>query len=182
MPRAPVLVVVCPKTAPVGWWLASGEVPGDVGFACTAHPNDARSLQVLELVLRRGRRAVFVGDLDPLGLVQYLELARNLARRNARVRYGGLDDAWLASMRRAWNRTNGPEVVRIALDKDERRLLEKLDGAIDLERLVGPEATALLRGGHKIEIEGAANLAAYRPSHIRWALTYLRQLGARKSA
>ena len=73
-------------------------------------------------------------------------------------------------------------MVRIALDMDERRLLERLDGAIDLERLVGPEATALLRGGHKIEIEGAANLAAYRPSHIRWALTYLRQPGARKSA
>jgi hypothetical protein len=182
LPRAPTRVVICPKTAPVGWWLAAGGIPSDLGFACTAHPVDGRSLRILEQVLPLRSRAVFVGDLDPLAIVQYVELTRSLARRHGHLLYGGLDDAWMAAMRRDWAHAAGIEAIRIALDPDERRLLAKLDGAIDLERLVGPRSAALLRGGHKIELEAATNPVFYRDGYARWAFRYLSQVRSRKSA
>ena len=175
-------MVICPKTAPVGWWLAAGGVPDDLGFACTAQPNDARALRVLDRVLPRGSQPVFIGDLDPMGLVQYVELARNLARKKRRLVYGGLDDTWLAAMRRQLVRAQGLDVLRIALDRDELRLLARLDRAIDLDVLVGRDSAAMLRGGHKIEIEAATNPGLYRDGFGRWAFRYLRQVGSRKSA
>lgn len=176
LPRRPARVVICPKTAPVGWWLAAGGVPSDIGFACTSHPNDAGALRVLEQALPRTVPAVFVGDLDPLAIVQYLELARSFGRRKRPLLYGGVDDAWLAAMRGHWVRTNGVDAVRIPLDDDEGRLLAKLDRAIDLERLVGPESSALLRAGHKIELEGATNPVLYGDGFARWAFRHLRRV------
>jgi hypothetical protein len=175
-------VVICPKTAPVGWWLAAGGVPKDLGFACAAQPNDARALRVLDRVLPRGSQPVFIGDLDPMGLVHYVELARNLARKNRRLAYGGLDDRWLIGMRRQLARAQGLDTLRIPLDRDELRLLARLDRAIDLDGLVGRDSAAMLRGGHKIEIEAATNPVLYRDGFARWAFRHLRQVGARKSA
>ena len=182
LPRRPTRVVICPKTAPVGWWLAAGGVPRDLGFACSSHPNDAGALRVLEQALPRSARAVFVGDLDPLAIVQYLELARSFGRRKRSLPYGGLDDTWLAAMRGHWARANGVDAVRIPLDDDERRLLARLDRAIDLERLVGPQSSALLRAGHKIELEGATNPVLYGDGFARWTFGHLRGVTTRNSA
>jgi hypothetical protein len=85
-------------------------------------------------------------------------------------------------MRGHWARANGVDAVRVPLVDDERRLLAKLDGAIDLEGLLGPESAALLRDGHKVELEGATNPVLYGDGFARWAFGHLRRVTARKSA
>ena len=73
-------------------------------------------------------------------------------------------------------------MLRIALDRDELRLLARLVRAIDLDGLVGRDSAAMLRGGHKIEIEAATNPGLYRDGFGPWAFRYLRRVGPRKSA
>jgi len=52
----------------------------------------------------------------------------------------------------------------------------RLDDAIDLEGLVGRQSSEILRGGYKIELEGATNPHIYPPGHIRWIVRYLRTM------
>jgi hypothetical protein len=64
--------------------------------------------------------------------------------------------------------------VCIALNRHERSMLSKLEQAVDLERLVGLRSAALLRGGHKLEVEGASNPALYGRDHARRLMKRIR--------
>jgi len=99
-----------------------------------------------------------------------------LKMKGPALQYGGVDDAWLAAMSRSFKGRCRLESLRIHLARPEVTLLKRLDKAIDLERLVGPESCSMLRSGYKIEIEGAINPAFYRPSHLRWIFRHLRLL------
>ena len=97
-----------------------------------------------------------------------------LAGVGAPLLHGGVNDAWLDAMERASSQEGRLERLRIPLEKHEVRLLEKLDRAVDLEKLIGTRGFAMLHSGYKIEIEGATNPAIYRRSHARWVFKYLR--------
>ena len=167
------LVLICPKRQTIAWWLEVGALPGDVATFASSTPSEPRGLPLLRLLAGRAPVA-FIGDLDPPALVQFVETQRMAAPR-VRVAYAGIDDAWLelvevASLARGSRLTP----LLIALDPDERALLPKLERAIDLEALVGPRSAALLRGGHKLEIEGAANPQLYGREHFRRLMKLIR--------
>lgn len=109
----------------------------------------------------------FVGDLDPLDLTVFASLRvggsplRGRPRTAVPVVYCGIDDPWL---RLCEQRLGHRELrsVLIRQDPAERRLLTKLQTAgVDVDKLVGPRCAAILRGGLKLEIEGATNAVLY---------------------
>jgi hypothetical protein len=132
---------------------------------------------ILRPLYRLAAAAVFVGDMDPFSVVEYIETRRMLLASNGpTLLYGGLDDAWLAAIERSLKRGVRLTRVRIRLSRRETGLLRRIEGAIDLELLVGPRACSMLRSGYKIELEGATNPALYRKGHGRWVFRYLRSM------
>jgi hypothetical protein len=132
-------------------------------------------LPVLEALSRRASAVVFVGDMDPYSIVQYVETRSMLAEASVgSLVHGGVDSAWLDAIERALNDGRRFGSLRIRLARHERTLLRKLDGAVDLDGLLGHRGSSMLRDGYKIEIEGATNPSIYPPSHGRWIFKYLR--------
>jgi hypothetical protein len=166
------LVLVCPKSQPIAWWLESEGLPADLAMFVSRTPSDPRGLSLLESLAGRAPVA-FIGDLDPPALVQFVETQRMAASR-VRVVYAGIDDSWLDRVEACLPGSWRLERLLIALDADERALLPKLERAIDLERLVGPRSAALLRGGRKLEIEGATNPRLYGRDHFRRLIQLIR--------
>jgi hypothetical protein len=128
----------------------------------------------------------FVGDLDPLDLTVFASLQAGGAPLRARaapavqVTYAGIDDAWLCICERRL-RDRQLESVCIRQDATEKRLLAALERAgIDVQALVGPRCAALLRGGLKLEIEGASNAAFYGEDVMRELLPRLLRPVARR--
>jgi hypothetical protein len=177
MPISPKFLLLCPKSSPFQWWWADPRLPRDVGFICTPWLADAGSASVLAPLYRLARRAVFVGDLHPIALALYVEARRVAIGMNGPLlQYGGVNDAWLAAMSRSLKARWDVASLRIRLSRPENALLKRLDNAIDLEQLVGSEACSILRGGYKVEIEGAMNPALYRAGHGRWVFQHLRSV------
>jgi hypothetical protein len=115
--------------------------------------------------------------MDPVAVAQYLAARRMLREGNGpELVYGGMNDSWLAAIRRSVRRSLPEKALRIRLDKAETRLWARLDASMDLEQLLGPEACALLRSGYKVELEAASNPAILKPAHKRWVFSYLRSV------
>jgi hypothetical protein len=124
---------------------------------------------------RQSVATAFVGDLDPLAIVQYVETRRALrSPKGPSFLHGGINDAWLGAIRRSLKPPVRFEQIQIPLSQSEKTLLAQIDRALDLEGLVGRQSSEILRGGHKIELEGATNPRIYPPDHIRWIVRYLR--------
>jgi hypothetical protein len=180
-PQKCSFVVLSPKPEPWKEWLW-GAVPAGVGIVSGSCPTDASLLKLVP-ALSPKRSTVFVGDMDPFGLVQYVEARRVLHEANGpRLVYGGIDDVWLAAMERALKRGYRLDHICIPLMKHEKTLLERLDRALDLELIVGPRAVALLRSGFKIELEGATNPHFYADQHGRWIFEHLRARAEKPNA
>lgn len=179
IPNKPKLLLLCPKRSPLEWWWPNQTLPPDVAIICTPWLADPGARSVLQPLYRSIPAAVFLGDMDPISITQYLEAKRMASGIKVALRYGGVNDAWLAAMKcslkRQWSRSS----LLIRLSRPEAALFRRLDKAIDLEQLIGPEACSILRGGHKIEIEGAMNPALYSAEHNRWIFRYLRSTGRR---
>ena len=175
-------LVLCTKSISTDWWTDRGRAPRDTAIVHAAAPNDPRALSVLEPLHDRASATALVGDLYPNSIVQYVETQRALRRPNRpALAYGGVDDTWLTAMERAFKPRWRLLSVSIRLSMKETTLLNEIDRAIDLDRLLGPRACEMLRSGRKIELEGAMNPAFYRPSHRRWTLRHLRSLLRRAS-
>jgi hypothetical protein len=163
LPRTSSLAIVTPKSHWLDWWEADGHL-SDVTVVASSRPAEPRGLAVLELVAGRAP-AVFVGDLDPHHLVQFVETRRLMATRGLAIAFGGVSDAWWPPMERGIRGNFTVERLRIRLDRGERVLLGRIERALDLDDLVGPRAAALLRSGYKIEIEAATNPRIYARGH-----------------
>ena len=101
LPRKASFLVVCPKVQPIDWLFASQGAPRDIAFVCGPYPTERRALPILQAITRAAPRVVFVGDMDPYAVVQYVETRRMLDRGKApTLLYGGVDDAWLQAMER----------------------------------------------------------------------------------
>jgi hypothetical protein len=166
------LVLVCPKREPVGWWVANRTLPADVATFISSTPSDPRGLPLLES-LAGNAPVVFIGDLDPPALAQFVETQRMAAGR-VHVRYGGVNDAWLDHIASGLTGKWRFEHLCIPLAEDERALFAKLEDAIDVAGLVGPRGATLLRGGLKLEVEGATNPAFFRRDHGRRLIETIR--------
>jgi hypothetical protein len=167
-------VLVCPKTGPLDWWWATGP-PRGVAAVCPRYFAELRLATMLAAVCPRRTPAVFVGDLDPVAVAQYLAARRVLRRRHGpTLLYGGINDEWLAAIRRARRRSFPEDGLRIRMDRSESRLWRKLEAQVDLEQLLGPEACGVLSSGYKLELEAASNPGILRPDHKRWVFRYLR--------
>lgn len=173
LPQTPSLLLISPKRQWIDHWWAESLLRG-VAVVSGTYLGDRRALPVLEAACRLAGAAVFVGDIDPYSIVQFVETRRLMAKARLPLTFGGVDDAWLAAMERGLNLGRHLENVFIPLSKLEIMLLKRIDQAIDLEQLVGARACSILHGGHKIEIEGATNSRLHRRSHGRWIFQYLR--------
>jgi hypothetical protein len=166
--------------APLDWWWLTGP-PAGVAALYGPYLADPRLARVLSSVCPERTPAVFLGDMDPIGVAQYVT-ARDMLRANdgPMLLYGGINDAWLEAMERGRRRRFPAEALRIPLDKREARLWKRLEAAMDLEELLGPAACRLLRGGYKLELEAASNPAILKPAHKRWVFGYLRSIALPK--
>jgi hypothetical protein len=115
--------------------------------------------------------------MDPVAVAQHVAAKRVLRASNGpKLLYGGINDAWLAAIRRSRRRSLPEDGLRIPLDGAEARLWRRLEADMDVERLLGPEACRVLRSGCKVELEAASNPAILRPGHKRWVFGYLRSV------
>jgi hypothetical protein len=177
LPAVPTFLVICPKRDAVRWWWGQIGLPRDLGTACASFPADPHAISIFRPLYRQSVATAFVGDLDPLAIVQYVETRRALHDpKSPRFLYGGINDAWLQAIRRSLKPQVRIERIQIALSQSEKTLLAQIDRAIDLEGLVGRQSSEILRGGHKIELEGATNRDIYPAGHIRWIVRYLRTM------
>jgi len=175
LPGKPTFLVICPKDVAMEWWSDAKALAPDVVMACAPFPTDRHAVPILEPLYRRAAATVFVGDLDPFAIVQYVETRRALRDpKGPPLLYGGINDAWLEAIARSLKTGWSLDRIRISLSKSEMRLLALIERALDLEQLLGPRSCEVLRGGHKIELEGAANPQIYPPRHGRWIVEYLR--------
>jgi hypothetical protein len=161
LPSKPSFVILSVKSAPMTWW--NSHLPSDVGFVAMSFPADPRGSRLLARVLPPFVPVVFIGDLDPPSIVQYMATRDRLsATVRARLRFGGVDSAWLADIESALKPLTSLRHIQLALSGPERRLLRALEDAIRLESFVGPRAAELLRNGFKLELEGAMNPKLFR--------------------
>jgi hypothetical protein len=175
-PRQVDYVLVCPKAAPLDWWWTAGP-PLGVAAVHTPWPADPRLAPTLWSLSAAGRPVVFIGDMDPVALAQYLAASRMLRERNGpELAYGGMNDSWLAAIRRSVRRSLSAKALCTRLDRAETRLWRRLEADTNVEQLLGPEASDLLRNGYKIELEAASNPAILTPSHKRWVFRHLRSV------
>jgi hypothetical protein len=85
-----------------------------------------------------------------------------------------VDSKWLEKLTQGLKRPFSLDRLRIPLSRAERTLIRRLETAIDLDRMVGATAAAMLRLGFKLELEGAINPRFHRDSDTRWIFGLLR--------
>jgi hypothetical protein len=140
---------------------------GAAGIICCYSLVTAESAAfVAEQVRRRRAELCFVGDLDPHDLTIFLTLAVELKKLSVPVRYSGINDAWIELCNRFLPEpdVNIPgKLPTVPLDAYEQEHLRLLNGlAMSWDEVVGPASMAMLRGGSKLELEGASNPGCYR--------------------
>jgi len=96
-----------------------------------------------------------------------------------RLRFGGVDSAWLERMQPALRRKLTFARIRILLSASEKRLLRHIEEATNLEAFVGNSAAAMLRSGYKLELEGATNPSLFRDAGTPWVFDLLRDAAKR---
>ena len=165
-------VVVCPKTQPLEWW--SHDLPRGVTTLSSPYPADPR----LTAMLRTSTATapiVFVGDMDPVAIAQYLAARTELRKRNGpELLYGGISDSWMTTLRRFLRRRWNIASLRIRLERAETLLWHRLEAAVDVDQLLGPEGSGLLRSGYKIELEAVSNPSISTVGYRRWVFNHLR--------
>ena len=183
LPAVPTFLVISPKRDAIRWvWDRTG-LPNGLGSACAPYPCDPHSVPIFRPLYRQSVATAFVGDLDPLAIVQYVETRRALrSPKGPSFLHGGINDAWLEAIRRSLKPQVRFERIQIGLSQSEKTLLAQIDRALDLEGLVGRQSAEILRSGYKIELEGATNPHIYPPGHIRWVVRYLRTMMRRVAA
>jgi hypothetical protein len=171
-PRAEFLLL-CPKTVPAEWWY-SPELQKKVGFLHAPFPADPRLSDAVRLFGPAQAKVLFVGDMDPVAIAQYLAAQRMFtAAGGPQLVYGGMNDVWLAAIgKSSWPLAR----LSIRMSRSEMRLLHALESEVGLDALLGPNCARLLQSGSKIELEAGLNPAFHSAAHKRWVLSYLRSL------
>jgi hypothetical protein len=178
VPSRATFLLLCPKSVPAEWWY-SPELQKTVGFLHAPFPADPRLSDAVRMFARDPVPVLFVGDMDPVAIAQYLAAQRMFAATGAlALAYGGMNDAWLNAMAEStWPLAR----LSIRMSASEVRLLRALESATRLEDLIGPDCAALLRRGFKVELEAALNPAFHGPAHKRRLVGNLRDMAAELS-
>jgi hypothetical protein len=174
-PRHCDFLLLCPKAVPPEWWYST-QLHAGIGLLHVPFPADQRVGGVVRALGTGAMPLLFVGDMDPVAIAQYLAARDMLAMAPRRpLRYGGMNDAWLAAMAESQVSLSR---LSIRMDRGERLVLAALDAAVDLDALVGPESAEMLRSGTKVELDAAVNPAIHGPAQRRWIFGYLRSVAA----
>jgi hypothetical protein len=175
IPARAELLLVCPKAVPAEWWY-SPELQREVGFLHVLFPADPRLSDAVRLLAPTQGVVLFVGDMDPVAIAQYLATQRMLAEAGGpQLTYGGMNDEWLAAMRRS----KCPLArLSIRMSRPEMRLLRAIETEVRLDELLGPDSARLLQSGSKVELEAGLNPAIHGAAHRRRILGYLRKVAA----
>ena len=176
VPSRAAFILLCPKSVPAEWWY-SPDLQTAVGFLHAPFSADPRLTDALRMFGPDHPPVVFLGDMDPVAIAQYLAAQRMFAATGGpELAYGGMSDPWLAAMGdSAWPLAR----LRIRMSAPEVRLLRALESSTRLEDLVGPDGAKLLRTGFKVELEAALNPAVHSPAHKRRLLGHLREIAGR---
>lgn len=96
---------------------------------------------------------LYLGDLDGFDIAGYWDLGRALHERGKRLRYWGVDSAWLEIASGCTvKKTLDPQIFNAS--RGEAALAEAMLEAYPItEKIIGASASALLRSGKKIELE-----------------------------
>jgi hypothetical protein len=175
MPSQAEFLLLCPKAVSAEWWYAA-ELQRTVGFLHAPFPADPRLSDVVRSFGSAQAPVLFLGDMDPVAVAQYLAAHRMLAAAGGpQLLFAGMNDEWLVAMgRSSWPLAR----LSIRMSRPEMRLLRVLESDVRLDQLLGPECAALLRSGLKVELEAGLNPAFHTPAHKRWVLGYLRAVAA----
>jgi hypothetical protein len=176
VPSRTAFILLCPKSVPAEWWY-SPKLETSVGFLHAPFPADPRLTDVLRMFGPHQPPALFVGDMDPVAIAQYLAAQRMLAATGGpELAYAGMSDPWLSAMGdSSWPLAR----LSIRMGAPEMRLLRALESSTRLEDLVGQDGAELLRTGFKVELEAALNPAFHSPAHTRRLLSHLREIAGR---
>ena len=171
VPPRPRLLLLCPKSVPAEWWF-SPALQKEIGFLHAPFPADPRLSSAVRLFGPANPPVLFVGDMDPVAIAQYLAARQMLASpRSPHLLYGGMNDAWLGAMAKSdWPLAR----LGIRMSRSEMRLLHALESVVLLEELLGPDCARLLQSGFKVELEAGLNPAFHTAAHKRWVWGYLR--------
>jgi hypothetical protein len=175
VPSRAAFLLLCPKSVSAEWWY-SPELQKTVGFLHAPFPADPRLGNAIRMFAPDHAPVLFIGDMDPVAIAQYLAARRMFAATDGLdLAYGGMNDSWLATM----GDSNWPLArLSIRMSAPEVRLLRALESATRMEGLIGPDCAELLRSGFKVELEAALNPAFHSAAHKRRLLGYLREMAA----
>lgn len=145
------------------WRFSFTDLPADLAMFWQSWFPSRQSCDFLIRYAREvGRPIFFVGDLDPIGLTRFADLRS----RGVPVKYLGIDDRWLQLCRkhvRPLGSTKGEKSISTPLDEDGLEHLALVNRLLpDLEKLIGPESSAFLQSGRRLELEGASAPANFR--------------------
>lgn len=144
--------------------LLAREVPHHTVVHLSGTPTAEQLRAVRALRDEYGCPVEFVGDLDPHAVAMFWIVREQARSLGFDVAYRGVDSHWVSLCRA--HRTRDLGDCCIALSAFERRLLAWVedDAGLDLAATLGDEALAILRGGMKLELEGASNPDLYDAS------------------
>jgi hypothetical protein len=114
-------------------------------------------------------RLLFVGDLRPHGLVQYLalRLGPSLDGPELPLGYGGIDSEWLAGLKTGLKRRSLLHQLTIDMRPSERSLFRSIESVCDVPALLGDEAYGLLRDGTTLHLEAVTGAHVCRRRFIQ---------------
>jgi hypothetical protein len=177
VPSRAAFILLCPKSVSAEWWY-SPQLQTAVGFLHAPFPADPRLTDVLRMFGPDQPPVLFLGDMDPVAIAQYLAAQRMFAATGGpELAYGGMSDPWLSAM---GDSTWPLARQSIRMSAPEVRLLRALESSTRLEDLVGRNGAELLRTGFKVELEAALNPAFHSPAHKRRLLGHLQEVAGGK--
>ena len=171
--RVPRRVLVVTKEAPLKRWPKSDWPSGLVVVAASGIVTRPQAAIIEKLASDTSAPIAFVGDADPMGLHTYASLRGHLGAQ--RVRFTGICDAVLDTIGDDDVQPDRLETLEFsALDRAHLRVVE---GLVKPERVLGPQVSAVLRNGRKIEIWALSFRAGLAPALFKAALKIAGQRG-----
>jgi hypothetical protein len=159
--RLPARALYLTKGSVLIRWMTEGLLPGDSVVLCRPGLPTEAYLREAHRFLAKAKRAIFVGDLDPLDLHVYLALGHE------RAVHGGINDACLQLCERNLKKGRRLESIMFRMGAAEAHHFAILDSMVDIAAIVGRRCCDLLRAGWKLELEGATNADHFGPGHLQ---------------
>jgi hypothetical protein len=159
------------------YWTENHHIPNDFTIFMSPFPAETKVQETFAgAVSRSGSTALFLSDLDPMGVLQRSlcnHPVSNTGGDTVGVCSGGIDDIWLELIEVYLNQDSINPIL-IPLSPAEHQLLAAITDCIDVASIVGERGFRIMSSGSKIELEGATNLKLYREGYLERIFEMLR--------